>query len=97
MSLLVLQATGFSRCRWSFKAVWCLLIIVVVYFNMVAMVLERYDSASMAGPSYSENVWSFGQAMALATWVPTVLDFVLVFKGTTPSHPFTTLSAIHLC
>jgi len=61
--------------------IWCGLMFTLMYTNMMSLALFRYTAANKAGPSLRENDWGFSQVMALATWVPTVLDFVLIFKG----------------
>ena len=48
---------------------------------LVGFALKREMTAEVAGPSLEERKWGFGQVMALTTWLPTVVDFLLIFKG----------------
>jgi len=76
------ETTGVARrCPWPFKALWYIALTGVMYSGLFVMAISRDLYSRMAGPSFSENKWSFGQAMAIATWGPTFIDFLIVYKG----------------
>ena len=67
--------------RW--RSVWRL---GVAWLNMLAMwgllayfTLLRHRIIKTAGGLDNEDKWSFGQILALATWVPIVAEFVYIF------------------
>jgi len=52
-----------------------------MYLSLVVFAMRREVTSEVAGPSLEENKWGFGQVMAMAAWLPTLLDFVLIAKG----------------
>lgn len=46
---------------------------------LIVFVLLRGEIAERAGASIEEGKWGFGQILALVTWVPTALDFIVVW------------------
>jgi len=54
---------------------------VCMWMHLVDYAFLRTDVARKAGPSLKEDEFSVGQILALATWLPTVLDFVVVWRG----------------
>lgn len=71
------------RRRWRIACatIWCVLLYLLMIVSLISFALKREMTAEMAGPSLEESKWGFGQVMALATWLPTVADFVLIIKG----------------
>ena len=57
----------------------CLVASLVSLFSCFA--LYRHRLAKFAGSSYVEDEWGFGQILAVLTWVPTIVDFLVVWKG----------------
>jgi len=43
------------------------------------IIIVRLSISTTAGPSLEEGQWGVGQVMALVTWLPTVMDFILVY------------------
>jgi hypothetical protein len=65
------------RSVWRFGIAWavCGLMWAILFFF-----LELRDKIlSTAGSSDSQNDWSFGQVLALATWVPVAAEFCYIF------------------
>lgn len=62
-------------------AVWCMYLTVLTYGGLVYLALMRYLMFEVAGGSLRENKWGFGQVLSLATWVPAVVDFVVIWRG----------------
>ncbi|KAK3386703.1 hypothetical protein B0H63DRAFT_540712 [Podospora didyma] len=60
---------------------WCVLLTGLMFANLIYFAIMRYLMFQAAGPSLRENRWGFGQVLALATWLPAVLDFVFVVTG----------------
>ena len=60
---------------------WCILPTVLMYAGLVYFALMRYLMFEAAGDSLRENRWGFGQVLALATWVPAVVDFLVIWRG----------------
>ena len=54
---------------------------VCMWIHLVDFAMLRLDVAKRAGPSLEEGQFSFGQILALATWAPTILDFIVVWRG----------------
>ncbi|KAK4206338.1 hypothetical protein QBC37DRAFT_381194 [Rhypophila decipiens] len=54
---------------------------VLMIICLVSFALKREMTAEVAGPLLEESKWGFGQVMALATWVPTAVDFVMIIQG----------------
>jgi hypothetical protein len=52
-----------------------------MYLSIVTFIFKRDLTALVAGPSFEENYWGFGQVMSLAVWFPTGMDFLLVVRG----------------
>lgn len=76
------------------RSVWRL---GVAWLNMLAMwgllgyfTVLRHRIIKTAGGLDNEDKWSFGQILALATWVPIVAEFVYIFicAFAHPSSPF---------
>lgn len=53
----------------------------LMWVSLSFLIKHRKIVAEVAGPSLQEGEWSFGQIMAVATWLPTALDFVVIWKG----------------
>ena len=51
----------------------------LIYTSLANIVLIRISTSELAGPSWQENKWGFGQVVAATTWLPTMLDFALVY------------------
>ncbi|KAK4139969.1 uncharacterized protein C8A04DRAFT_32540 [Dichotomopilus funicola] len=66
-----------SRPLWRFGVAWAICgtmwAILFCFFALRSKILHN------AGSSDSENAWSFGQVLALVTWVPTVTEFCYIF------------------
>ncbi|KAK4455305.1 hypothetical protein QBC34DRAFT_66931 [Podospora aff. communis PSN243] len=62
-------------------AAWSAFLCLGMIACLVTFALKREMTAEVAGPSLEESKWGFGQVMALTTWLPTVVDFLLVLKG----------------
>jgi hypothetical protein len=71
--------------RWirRLRSVWRLGVAWVVCGVMWAILFFflglRYKILSRAGSSDSQNDWSFGQVLSLATWVPVAAEFCYIF------------------
>ncbi|KAH6661532.1 hypothetical protein F5X68DRAFT_252896 [Plectosphaerella plurivora] len=52
---------------------------VFMWTTLGVFVRLRAEIADRAGDSIEEGKWGFGQILALITWVPTALDFVVVW------------------
>jgi hypothetical protein len=50
-----------------------------MWWTLGVFVLLRQEIADLAGDSIEEGKWGFGQILALITWVPTALDFIVVW------------------
>jgi hypothetical protein len=72
----------------TFLAFWCLFIFMVMHVSVVGFSVDRAVAAEAGGPSVQDNTWGFGQVMALATWLPTFLDFFITLHGEHPSCPW---------
>ncbi|KAM7183003.1 hypothetical protein V8F20_012769 [Naviculisporaceae sp. PSN 640] len=59
----------------------CVAMFTLMWVSITFMVKHRNVVAQVAGPSLQEGDWSFGQILALATWLPTVVDFAVLWKG----------------
>ena len=70
-----------QRWRVACATVWCGSLGLGMVVCLVSFALKREMTAEVAGPSLEEHKWGFGQVMALTTWLPTVVDFLLIFKG----------------
>jgi hypothetical protein len=89
------EGTGVGRWPWVSKrdsvwrrrwrvvcaVVWCAFLGFGMIVCLVSFALKREMTAEVAGPSLEESKWGFGQVMALTTWLPTVVDFLLILKG----------------
>jgi hypothetical protein len=53
-----------------FAGMWTFLGLVTAY---------RGRFGAVVGPSVRDNDWTFGQALAAATWIPVFLDFLYIF------------------
>ena len=53
----------------------------LLYISLAVIGIKRATTTKAAGPALEQDQWTFGQVMAMATWVPTFLDFVLVVRG----------------
>jgi hypothetical protein len=60
---------------------WCVLLFMLMYIALGSFAAKRAITSEAAGPTLEENQWGFGQVMAIATWLPTVLDFAIVAQG----------------
>ncbi|KAM7210976.1 hypothetical protein V8F06_013632 [Rhypophila decipiens] len=71
------------RRRWriAVAVAWSTALFVLMIICLVSFALKREMTAEVAGPSLEESKWGFGQVMALATWVPTAVDFVMIIQG----------------
>lgn len=71
------------RRRWSVACatVWCVSLGLGMAVCLVSFALKREMTVEVADPSLQERMWGFGQVMALTTWLPTVVDFLLISKG----------------
>jgi hypothetical protein len=79
----VLKRDGVWRWRWRVvcAVAWCVALGLGMIVCLVSFALKREMTAEVAGPSLEESKWGFGQVMALTTWLPTVVDFLLILKG----------------
>lgn len=64
--------------------------LLFAYCSLAFVVLYRYKISSVSGVSFQENEWGFGQVLAILTWLPTILDFGMVWKGKTEHSPVKT-------
>ncbi len=71
------EASGFGY----WVLAWCFLLTGFMWAALVYFSFRRALMSFVAGESIQENQWGFGQVLALATWLPTVVDFVLVFAN----------------
>jgi len=70
-----------SRFLDRFLALFWLVNFGCMWMHLASFVELRSEVASTAGPSLKEGEFSFGQILALATWLPTIIDFVVVWRG----------------
>jgi len=61
--------------------VWCSISLVVLLVLLAIFVRYRSSVIAIAGSSVTELQWGFGQVLAVATWLPTLLDFSVILKG----------------
>jgi len=52
-----------------------------MWMSFGAFVHYHNRVAARAGPTLTESQMGFGQVLALATWLPTLLDFSVIWKG----------------
>ncbi len=80
-----------SEQGWSFRAINSFRrhypdLVFVSYTTLIILlatfIMYRDMINTMAGPSLVESQWGFGQVLALATWLPTFLDLMVVGTGT---------------
>ena len=55
---------------------------VFMWTTLAIFIMLRREIADIAGASIQEREWGFGQILALVTWVPTALDFIVVWWST---------------
>ncbi|KAK4209596.1 hypothetical protein QBC37DRAFT_430074 [Rhypophila decipiens] len=58
----------------------CITMFTLMWVSLAFLIKHRGIVAGVAGPSLQEGYWSFGQILALATWVPTLVDFFAIWK-----------------
>ena len=59
--------------------IWGGLFAFLIYTSLVNIALIRISTSELAGPSWQENKWGFGQVVAVTAWLPTIFDFALVY------------------
>lgn len=89
-----LQRIDTPRGRFALRFIWYLWFFVTMWINLAHYIILRNAVSDMAGETLQENSWDSGQVMTLSTWLPTVIDFALVFRGKPLHH--TPYAYIHL-
>jgi hypothetical protein len=55
--------------------------LIGVFALLVQLLLQRTSMQIYSGSSYEEDTWGFGQYLAVATWIPTIMKLLHMFFG----------------
>ncbi|KAF2713433.1 hypothetical protein K504DRAFT_461957 [Pleomassaria siparia CBS 279.74] len=72
---------GYPRLNKFRKIWWCVsasLAFVGMWASLGAFVYYRINFNKLAGATNKDNEWSFGQVLALSTWVPVVVELLFI-------------------
>lgn len=76
-----LQDRFTTGCGPFLASLWSIVPFIFVWYPYGSFIALRWNVSSLAGNSLQENKWGFGQILAIFTWLPTLLDFISVWKG----------------
>ena len=70
---------GFRSLRRCIPVLAASLAFAFMWIDLVILVRSRTELNSLAGPSYEENKWTFGQIAAVTTLLPLLADFYRIW------------------